>query len=170
MPSILFVCTANVCRSPLAQALFREKLENEGNQGEWRVESAGTWAFEGEHAAAKSITLMEERGRDLRSHRSRGVTPQMLRQFDLILTMERGHKEALRAEFPEVGERTFVLTELIDEIRDIRDPMGGFLEDFKTTIRDLEDIIERGYEKILRLVGYTTRQDRPSEQSSKDQE
>jgi protein-tyrosine-phosphatase len=151
MPAILFVCTANVCRSPLAEALFKEKLAQEGLAG-WQVESAGTWAMEGYPAAEKGVRLLGERGIDLRRHRARGVTRELLRQFDLILVMEKGHKEALRTEFPEIAERVLLVSELVGETREIGDPMGGSLDDFRETIRDLEDIFERGFAEILQRV------------------
>jgi protein-tyrosine-phosphatase len=152
MPSVLFVCTANICRSPIASALFQARLDQKGEGQGWRVESAGTWALEEEPAAEKSVMLLGERGLDLRTHRSRSVTRELLRRFDLILTMERGHKEALQAEFPEVAPRTFLITEMVGENQDIKDPMGGSLADFTYTINELEDILERGYERICQLV------------------
>jgi protein-tyrosine phosphatase len=158
MPSVLFVCTANICRSPLAMALFRHRLEQQGELPGWRIESAGTWAMEGEPPALKSIMLLGRRGINLRSHRSRTVSRELLQSFDLILTMERGHKEALRAEFPEIAGRTFLLTEMVGENRDIIDPMGGSLEAFELTIRDLEDIFERGQAEITRRAGLTAAQ------------
>jgi protein-tyrosine phosphatase len=158
MPSVLFVCTANICRSPLAMALFRHRLEQQGELPGWRIESAGTWAMEGEPPALKSIMLLGRRGINLRSHRSRTVSRELLQSFDLILTMERGHKEALRAEFPEIASRTFLLTEMVGENRDIIDPMGGSLEAFELTIRDLEDIFERGQAEITRRAGLTAAQ------------
>jgi protein-tyrosine-phosphatase len=158
MPSVLFVCKANICRSPLAMALFRHRLEQQGELPGWRIESAGTWAMEGEPPALKSIMLLGRRGINLRSHRSRTVSRELLQSFDLILTMERGHKEALRAEFPEIASRTFLLTEMVGENRDIIDPMGGSLEAFELTIRDLEDIFERGQAEITRRAGLTAAQ------------
>jgi protein-tyrosine-phosphatase len=76
----------------------------------------------------------------------------MLRQFNLILTMERGQKEALRAEFPEVARRVYLLGEMaIDEI-DVRDPIGGMTVDFEDTALELERLIDLGYERICQLA------------------
>src|SRR5438105_3004745 len=105
MPSILFVCTANQIRSPIAAALFKDMLINSGQAEGWRVESAGTWAQDGLPASGAAQRVMRELNIDLSQHRSRCVTRDLLAGFDLILVMEHGHKEALCVEFPAVADR-----------------------------------------------------------------
>lgn len=131
-------------------AIFRARLRQDSAR--WRIESAGTWAVEGEPAANRARYVMQARGLSLNDHRSRVVTRSMLRQFNLILTMERGQKEALRAEFPEVARRVYLLGEMaIDEI-DVRDPIGGMTVDFEDTALELERLIDLGYERICQLA------------------
>jgi protein-tyrosine phosphatase len=81
------------------------------------------------------------------------VTKQILDRFNLVLTMEQGHKEALRAEFPQCADRVFMLSELVGERHDIRDPIGGSLVDFRATVKELDRILTEGYEKIKQLAG-----------------
>jgi protein-tyrosine phosphatase len=150
MPSVLFVCTANICRSPMAMALMNEKVKGESD--EWRVESAGTWALLGEPAASGTLQILSERGIDLDFHRSRPVSRQLLQEFNLILTMEEGQKEALRAEFPEVGKRVYLLTEMINMRYDIHDPIGNRPEVFRDTAEELDFILDHGFEKIRKLA------------------
>ena len=150
MPSVLFVCTANVCRSPMAEALWRSRLAEEAG---WRVESAGTWALDGQLAARYAQQVLKGRGSDLSQHRSRVVDKELLESFNLILVMEQGHKEALRFEFPGVASRVYLLSEMVDESRDIHDPIGGSLLDFEDTAREIDRILEKGSEKIRRLAG-----------------
>jgi protein-tyrosine-phosphatase len=150
MPSVIFICTANICRSPIAEALFRAALGK--TQKDWRIESAGTWAPDGEPAAEKAQHILRARGIELSRHRSRSVNRGLLNQFNLILTMERGHKEALRAEFPELAGRTYLLSEMVDQIYDIQDPIGGTQADFQDTINELEHILSSGIEKISGLA------------------
>ncbi len=153
MPSILFVCTANICRSPMACALFKRRLETEPDKESWRVESAGTWAMDGEDAAPKSQAVLLEKGINLDGHKSRTVTREVLRTFDLILTMEQGQKEALQVEFPEISRRVFLFSEMAGYRYDIADPIGGSLSDFRNTANELEDLIERGFSRICQLTG-----------------
>jgi protein-tyrosine-phosphatase len=150
MPSVLFVCTANICRSPMAEALWRSRL---GDAAGWRVESAGTWAMDGQPAAHYARQVIKQRGSDLSQHRSRVVDKELLESFRLILVMEQGHKEALRFEFPAIASRVYLLSEMEDESRDIHDPVGGSLLDFEEAARELDRILEKGSEKIRRLAG-----------------
>lgn len=150
MPSVLFVCTANICRSPLAEALFRDMVSDES--GEWKVESAGTWALTGEPAAQNSQQVLAERGLDASEHRARIVSLELLSSFNLILTMEKGHKEALQIEFPAIAERVFTLSEMVGSEFDIHDPIGGPLVEFQATADELESILTDGYASITQLA------------------
>lgn len=149
--SILFICTANICRSPMAMGLFRELVSQSGD--EWRIESAGVWADPGFPAARNTQKVLEARGLEVNDHRSRPVSAEMIDEFDLILVMERNHQEALRAAFPDKADHIYLLSELIDERSDIVDPVGGSLADYEDTALELEKIFEQGFDKILRLTG-----------------
>ncbi len=150
MRSVLFVCTANLNRSPMAMALLRSRVANSGE--EWRIESAGTWALEGMPLNEKTQQVLAERGAEIRNHRSRIVTREMLRSFNLILTMEPGQKEALRLEFPEVADRVYLLSEMIGLTFSIADPVGGTLEEYRATAAEIDRILNDGLEKIYQLA------------------
>src|SRR5512142_848275 len=100
-PTVLFVCTANICRSPMAAALFKARLEKQVPGSEsWVVDSAGTWTKEGYPPSENSVKAMARRKLDISGHRSKEINKSLLEKSDLILVMELGHKEALQVEFP----------------------------------------------------------------------
>lgn len=160
MPSVLFVCTANICRSPIALGLFKHKIANEPDASLWKLDSAGTWVSEGEPASRNSQFLLKKKGIDIQDHRSKSVNLELLRSFNLILTMERGHKEALRSEFPEIKYRVFMISEMVGERYDIQDPYNGTLDDYIEAMEEIERILNLGFEKIRSLA-----QDRTAETS-----
>lgn len=118
----------------------------------WRVESAGTWANDGESISPNSQQVLARRGLDLRNHRSKTVSADLLDEFDLILTMEAGHKEAIRVEFPGIAQRVFLISEMINSSASVKDPYGGPLEAYEQTAVTLESIITKGFARILQLV------------------
>jgi len=152
MPVVLFVCTANIIRSPIASALFARKLADEGMAGKWQTASAGTWARDGYPAARESQEILAQMEIDLSRHRSRVVSEGLLKNADLVLVMEQGHKEALRFEFPAYKDRVFLLSEMSDLMTDVHDPVGGTKEDFQETVHDIQHLIEQGFSRIIELV------------------
>jgi protein-tyrosine phosphatase len=152
MPNILFVCTANICRSPMAGVMFERLVRNKKLSGRWTAASAGTWAQDGNRASANGRELMSNWGMDLGKHRSRVVNPELLERADLILTMEKSHKEAILAEFKETAGRVFLLSEMVGENREIRDPYGGSMQEYHETAMEIAAYLENGLPKILELV------------------
>ncbi|GAP05770.1 MAG TPA: low molecular weight protein arginine phosphatase [Anaerolinea thermolimosa] len=154
-PAVLFVCTANVCRSPMAAGLFQALLSSRlPGGGDWLVDSAGTWASEGQRASENAVRVMQKRGIDLSQHRSKVVSRALLNLFDLILVMEPGHKEALRVEFPEVAGRVWLLSELSGPPLPIEDPYGLSLEHYEKTASEIEAYLQAGFPEILARVGW----------------
>ena len=141
----------------MAEALFRQALVRRGIEGDWQVDSAGTWALEGQPAAEKSQLMMSTRGLNINDHRSRLIDRKMLAGYDLILTMEQSHKEALQVEFPKYAGRIYLLTEMVGQNRDIGDPIGSSLADFQATAEELERLIDRGFHRIVQLATSTTK-------------
>ncbi len=152
MPSVLFVCTANICRSPMAAAIFMLILDKRQELSAWEVASAGTWALDGKPAAAGVQQVMVERGMDISHHRSRSINQKMLDEFDLVLTMESGQKEALRAEFGDKARHVYLLSEMAGMSYDIWDPIGGSITDYEETADELEQLLTLGFDKINRLA------------------
>jgi len=130
---ILFVCTGNVCRSPMAAALFSNRLPDDAG---YIVESAGTHGLDGRPAASMAVELMRERGVDLSRHRARTVTPGLLNTFDLIWTMERAQQKWIQQRMPSIQGRIRTLGR--GRNPNIPDPMGGSRADFSRVLTDIE--------------------------------
>jgi protein-tyrosine-phosphatase len=156
MPHILVVCTANICRSPVAEAFLRDRLSRQGLTG-WTVSSAGTWAEPGRPAAQFSRILMARQGINLDQHRARLVEEADLAQAHLVLTMEPGHAEALRVEFPHYASKVFLFSEMIGLRFSIADPYGGPLTGYQRMIDELEKLVDEGLPRIVELVQERTR-------------
>ena len=152
MPSVLLVCTGNLCRSPMAAALLQARLARDEVRRDWQVGSAGVWTVEGQPASAYAIEEMAQRGIDLRTHRSRNVTREMMAEADLVLAMTRNHAEALGAAFPEHAHMVCLLSEMVGQTYDIHDPYGGTRLEYAYSAEELEQLIEDGYERTIALV------------------
>lgn len=153
MPSILFVCTANLYRSPLAAAFLRKELINLPTWKDWAIDSAGTWTRDGIEIHHQTIEDAHLYGLDLSEHQSKQVNLEMLASYDLILVMEAGQKEALSIEFPTYKSRIFLLSEVVDGLYyDIPDPFSSEGKHDREIIDELFNLITRGRDKIMVLA------------------
>ena len=150
MPVILFVCTANRFRSPIAAACAERKLRTDGQPGEWTVISAGTWTEPGLPAHSKALSAAAALGLDLIAHHTRVVNTALMATADLIIVMEHGHKEALECEFPTCRGRIVLLGELAGERNpEIPDPSKTNFEESNAIARTIAVCIENGFTELL---------------------
>lgn len=136
----------------MAEALFQIRVAQRLPPSNWRIASAGVWALEGRPAAQHAQTVMAERGLDIRQHRARSTDRELVRSFDLILTMEQGHREALRAAFPEIAGRVYLLSQVAGSSGNVADPIGGSLEEFRQVADAIDNLLEKGFEQIVELA------------------
>lgn len=161
MPSILFVCTANRFRSPLAALYFAKKVVQEGDDDTVRVSSAGTWTVSGEPAMTKAIRLGKTYDLNLSFHQSRLLTEDILASADLILVMEAGHKEAIVHEFPATKNKTLLLTEAVGFLpANIPDPYSTS-EPPAQVAKEIIQLIDHGYQRIIDLARDKSQDQKP---------
>ena len=151
MVHILIICTANICRSPVAEAILRDRLSKRGLQ-DWTVSSAGTWAQQVRGASENSVIVVSEYGLDIRDHQARMVEEENLNEADLVLCMEIGHAEALKAEFPDKSYKIFLISEMSGRTFSVNDPFGEPLIAYRRMAAELEGLIDNGMDRIVQLA------------------
>jgi protein-tyrosine-phosphatase len=153
MKRILFVCTGNICRSPLAAALLQRALTERG-VAEIEVSSAGTGAWDGAPVSEGAYLVGLEQELDLSAHRARLLTRDLVERSDVILTMARHH----RARVDELGGggRVFVFGEYAGrsgESAEVSDPFGGDLDIYRETCVELAELVTAAVERIVSEAG-----------------
>lgn len=136
----------------MAEAILRKLISERPDSDQWHIESAGTWAETGHAPAFLSKYVMEQMGMDISSHLSKPVSLKLLVNFDLILTMETEHKAWLCTQYKEFANRTFLLSEMVGDVEDIPDPIGGELYDYQATAFLLERVLTDGLDRICELT------------------
>jgi protein-tyrosine-phosphatase len=134
MKKLIFVCTGNTCRSPMAEGLLSHLL---GPGCGWKISSAGLCAANGFPASPNAVDVMREKGIDISSHRSRRLSPELIEAADLLITMTRGHRDAILSAAPESAGKVFLLKSFgVSQCpADIYDPVGE-LTDVYRRVRD----------------------------------
>lgn len=144
--NILFVCTGNTCRSPMA-AVIMEKLALESGL-DVLIESAGIFAARGEKASSEAVEAVKKYGVDLTQHRAQQITNELIEKSDIIITMTDAHKMLLQ---DVAQDKTVTVCELAGIDDEIEDPYGGDLDDYIQTADMLYIALTQIADKLLEI-------------------
>lgn len=148
MKRVLFVCTGNTCRSSMAEGICSDLLLKQGVEGV-NVSSAGIYALPGSPASPEAIKALSDWGIDLSGHRARLLTPELIAEADLVLTMTSGQKAAVLEMAPEAKEKVFTLTEYAGFGGDIPDPIGKPLFFYRQYAEEIRRLCQVALAKFL---------------------
>ncbi len=133
---LLFVCTGNTCRSPMAAALAKQIFG-----GHTEISSAGTDAWEDSAASSEAVAVLRERGLDLTGHCSSRVSRELIAGADWVIPMTKAHELRLKALFPEYRRKIVRLGEWSERPRDVQDPWGRSLEEYRICAAEIEELL-----------------------------
>jgi protein-tyrosine phosphatase len=152
MIKVLFVCTGNICRSPVGHGIFQAIVEREGQQDQFEIDSAGLISFhEGEKADSRTLAHAKKRGYDFSYQRSRPLTAKDFRYFDYILAMDSGHYNELKKRSPdEFHHKIYMMLSYSKKWKDqsVADPYYSDANAFELVMDQLEESCELLYRAI----------------------
>jgi protein-tyrosine phosphatase len=134
----------------MAECLLRDMANRAG--APLRVASAGTWATAGQPASPEVIELLREEGFELSAHRARTLTQTDIDAAELVLVMERCQKADILQRFARVKDKLHVLSAMSGQSGDVEDPHGKAHEDYVMCKQRIEELVRRGYPRIMRLA------------------
>ena len=154
MKKLLFVCSGNTCRSPLAEAIAKQVFPEDLLE-RIEVSSAGSSAVDGVPASPLAVEVAGRRSIDLTGHRARFLDRGLVKEADLIITMGAKHRDTVGVIDPAASRYTYLLTDFCDEeTGDIPDPIGCGIGEYESTYRVLENCIRRMVERLRTFDGW----------------
>ncbi len=152
MRKVLFVCTGNTCRSPMAAVVLQDKVNAECLTNKIHVSSAGLAAVAGALASDNACAAVASLGLSLVSHKATALSMTMIEEADLVFTMTKQHRDAILRALPTAGRKVFTLAEYVEAEDEISDPYGGDLSSYLNCLFLLKKDIDKAWPMIRALV------------------
>lgn len=155
MIKILFVCSGNTCRSPMAKALLLQRLEtptNLSDSSEIQVWSAGLFTRDGLPASPEAVAAMREEGINISQHRSLLINQSLIGDADLVLTMTLSQRDYLQERYPDKSVNIYTLSEFTgNDTGEVLDPYGHGQEVYQQSLLQIKLLVDRLFHKIINM-------------------
>lgn len=144
---ILFVCSGNICRSPIAEHYCQFVVNNKGISNKYFIDSAGTMAEEGQLPTKYVIEILEKEIPSIKNHRSKSIYSINIEEFDYVFVMTQSHKEQIEFSFPKLKEKIYLLKQFTstnkDIQKDIDDPWGYDKIVYENCFKEIKESIDK---------------------------
>jgi protein-tyrosine-phosphatase len=151
LKNIMFICTGNICRSPMAHAYMQKKLYDLKKENEYIISSCGTNATQGQRATDNAIESIKEYNIDLTNHRATRIENSNILDCDLILVLTHNHKIEVLQVYPKLSDKVYTLKEYVnteEKYKDIDDPYGLDSNVYDATAKDIVENIDKLLEML----------------------
>lgn len=151
MKKIMFVCTGNICRSPMCHYYLQKLVNESGLQNDFLISSCGTYANTGESSTINAIEAMKKYDVDLNMHRATNIDDIDIENYDLILSLTVSHKTTVLSLYPKLRGKVYTLREYVytnDSYKNIDDPWGLSLNVYNECANEIVEALNILFDKL----------------------